>query len=61
MEQKPQILVDTDILIKVFRGDSKKRKLLDANKGKLAISIVTYLELLGGLKTKQRIIDLTNK
>ena len=61
MGQKPQILVDTDILIKTFRGDSKKRKLLNANKGKLAISIVTYLELLSGLKTKQRIIDLNKQ
>ncbi|MEP7144267.1 MAG: PIN domain-containing protein [Ferruginibacter sp.] len=61
MGQKPQILVDTDILIKVFRGDKKKKKILDDHKGKLAVSIITYFELLNGLKTKQRIIDLTKQ
>ena len=61
MGQKPQILVDTDILIKVFRGDKKKKKILDTNKGKLAVSIITYFELLAGLKTKHRIIDLNKQ
>lgn len=61
MGQKPQILVDTDILIKLFRGDKKIKKILDDHEGKLAVSIVTYFELLTGLKTKQRIIDLNKQ
>ena len=61
MGKKPQILVDTDILIKIFRGDKKKRKILDDNKGKLAITIITYVELLTGLKIKQRVIELNKK
>ncbi len=61
MGPKPQILIDTDILIKVFRGDNQKKKILDNNSGKLAVSIITYFELLSGLKTKQRIIDLNKQ
>ncbi len=58
MGQKPQILVDTDILIKVFRGDTSHKKTLDKEENNLAISSVTFLELLFGLKTKRRVIDL---
>ncbi len=61
MGQKPQILVDTDILIKLFRGDKKIKILMDTHEGSLAVSIVTYFELLTGLKTKQRIIDLNKQ
>lgn len=58
MGQKPQILVDTDILIKVFRGNTSHKKTLDKEENNLAISSVTFPELLFGLKTKRRIIDL---
>ncbi len=58
MGQKPQILVDTDILIKVFRGNIFHKTSLDKEENNLAISSVTHLELLFGLKTKSRIIDL---
>ena len=61
MAKAKQILVDTDILIKVFRGDTKKKKILDDNKGNLSISVITYFELLSGLKTRQRIIDLNKQ
>ncbi|MBC7890493.1 MAG: type II toxin-antitoxin system VapC family toxin [Ferruginibacter sp.] len=61
MGQKPQILVVTDILIMVFRGDKKNKKILDENTGKLAVSNITYFELLAGLKTKQRIIDFNKQ
>lgn len=61
MGQKPQILVDTDVLIKVFRGDKAKKRILDTNKGELAVSIITYFELLSGLKNKQRVIDLNKQ
>ncbi len=58
MGQKPQVLVDTDILIKVFRGDASHKAKLDQEEDHLAISSVTYLELLFGLRTKIRVIDL---
>lgn len=61
MGQKPQISIDTDILIKVFRGDKRKKKILDDNSGKIAVSIITCFERPSGLKIKQRIINLNQK
>lgn len=61
MGQKPQILVDTDILIKVFRGHAFHKASLDKEANNLAISAVTYFELLFGLKTRRRIIDLNKQ
>jgi predicted nucleic acid-binding protein len=46
MEKK--ILVDTDIIIKSFRGNSAIYKELLLIKNKFAISVVTALELLNG-------------
>jgi tRNA(fMet)-specific endonuclease VapC len=61
MGQKPQILVDTDILIKVYRGHAFHKAILDKEENNLAISSVTYLELLFGLKTRKRVIDLNRQ
>ena len=61
MAKAKQILVDTDVLIKVFRGDAGKKKILDDNKVRLSVSVITYFELLSGLKTRQRIIDLNKQ
>jgi predicted nucleic acid-binding protein len=61
MGQKPQILVDTDILIKVYRGHAFYKAVLDKEENNLAISSVTYLELLFGLKTRGRIVDLNKQ
>jgi hypothetical protein len=58
MGQKPQILVDTDIIIKVYRGHKEHSVAFERDKGKLAVSAITYLELLHGLKSRRRIIDL---
>lgn len=58
MGQKPQILVDTDILIKIYRGHAAHKSSLDNEQSQIAVSSVTYLELLFGLKTRRRIIDL---
>ena len=49
MGQKSQVLVDTDILIKVFRGHTGHRIILESEKGNLSISSV---------KTRARVIDL---
>lgn len=61
MGSKPQILIDTDVLIKVYRGHALHKAVLDREKNNLAVSCVTYLELLFGLKTKSRIIDLSKQ
>ncbi len=61
MGQKPQILVDTDILIKVYRGNVFHKNSLDKVGNNLAISSVTYLELIFGLKTRSRVIDLNKQ
>jgi predicted nucleic acid-binding protein len=42
------VLVDTDILIKSYRGDKIKQKNLKLLKDKYCISLVTALELLNG-------------
>ncbi len=54
MGAKKVVLVDTDIFIKVFRGDEKHKKHLDALAGRIAVSVVTYLELYQGANTKKR-------
>lgn len=61
MGQKPQILIDTYILIKVFRGNGFHKSILDKEVKNLAISSVTYIELLSGLKTRSRIIELNKQ
>ncbi len=58
MAEKKPIIVDTDIFIKVFRGDSIRKKHLDVLKGRINISIITILELYQGAKTRQRKHDL---
>lgn len=60
MGQKPQILVDTDIIIKAIRGNKQFQFFLSNNEN-LSISIITYLELSSGLKTRQRLIDLNKQ
>ncbi len=42
------VLVDTDILIKSYRGDKIKQKNLKLLKDKYCVSIITALELLNG-------------
>lgn len=54
MGAKKVVLVDTDIFIKVFRGDEEHKRHLDALAGRIAISAVTYLELFQGANTKKR-------
>lgn len=60
MGQKPQILVDTDIIIKAIRGNKQFQFFL-LNNENLSISMITYLELSSGLKTRQRLIDLNKQ
>jgi predicted nucleic acid-binding protein len=49
------VLVDTDILIKDYRGDKIKEANLKYLKGRYCVSIITACELLNGAKNiKQR-------
>ena len=45
------VLVDTDILIKSYRGDKVKQYNLKLLKDKYCISVITALELLNGAKS----------
>ena len=58
MAAKKIVLVDTDILIKVFRGDTVRKKHLDVLKGRIAISLITALELYQGVNSNKRKQDL---
>jgi len=58
MGQKKIVLVDTDILIKVFRGHAGHKKCLDNLEGRIAISVITVLELYQGVGSKKRKYEL---
>jgi tRNA(fMet)-specific endonuclease VapC len=58
MGQKKIVLVDTDIFIKVFRGSATHKKTLDTLAGRIAISIITVLELYQGVNSKKRKYEL---
>ena len=51
-------MVDTDILIKVYRGDIVKREQLEKLSGRVAISIVTVLELMQGVNSQRKLFQL---
>ncbi|MDQ6901985.1 MAG: PIN domain-containing protein, partial [Bacteroidota bacterium] len=50
MVVKETVLVDTDILIKAYRGDKTKQENLKLLKDKYCISVITACELLNGAK-----------
>ncbi len=58
---KNLILVDTNILIDVFRGNKNTKKVLDAIEGNIAISVITAMELYRGCKTNKRKAELTEQ
>lgn len=51
-----KILVDTDILIEIFRGNIDLHNELQRNK--CSISVVTYVELIQGENTSRKDIKL---
>lgn len=58
MGKKKIVLVDTDILIKVFRGNTIHKKKLDSLSGSITVSIITVLELYQGVHSKKNKIGL---
>ncbi len=52
------ILFDTDILIKIFRGNSGLRKELIKHDGNISISLITALELYRGCNTKTKVAEM---
>jgi len=58
---KNLILVDTNILIDVFRGNKNTKIDLDAIEGNIAISVITAMELYRGCKTNKRKAELSQQ
>jgi hypothetical protein len=52
------VVIDTDILIKIFRGDEAKRKIVKSLDEFSAVSIVTAMELYVGAKSSKKLFDL---
>ncbi len=48
MEEKLKVIVDTDILIKAYRGDPVKIKNLNILKNSYCISVISAIELIAG-------------
>lgn len=62
MEKNRLILVDTDIFIKVYRGNKTKKLQLNALKSYIAVSIISvFLELYQGATTREKFYDLTKQ
>ncbi len=58
MEAELKVLVDTDVLIKAYRGSSSKIQNLNSLKGKYCISVITALELVAGAKSIKQLASL---
>ena len=51
MAEKMRVILDTDILIKAYRGDESKIKNLILLKDQYCISVITAIELINGANT----------
>ena len=51
------MLVDTDVLIWYMRGNNKAFKIIE-ELGSFSISVVTYIELVQGMRNKQELTEL---
>lgn len=58
MGKKKVVLVDTDIFIKVFRGDTKHKLTLEKPEGRIGISIISVLELFQCINSLKRKYEL---
>ena len=53
------MLIDTDVLIWYMRGNEKARRVIKISNG-FSISVVTYMELVQGLRNKEELNVLRN-
>lgn len=53
MGEKPGVIIDTDILIKIYRGNLEHKRVLQEFSPGLIISCITEMELLIGCKNKK--------
>jgi len=51
------MLIDTDVIIFYMRGNKKAQKLITSNLG-FHISVVTYMELVQGMRNKNELLSL---
>ena len=51
------MLIDTDVLIWYLRGNDKAAKVVERQAG-FFVSVVTYIELVQGMRNKQELIEL---
>lgn len=51
------MLIDTDVLIWYMRGNDKAFKIIEASAG-FSISVVTYMELVQGMRNKRELNNL---
>lgn len=58
MEKTIKVIVDTDILIKAFRGDATKIRNLSILKDRYCISVITAIELIDGAKNIKQLASL---
>jgi predicted nucleic acid-binding protein len=58
MEKGLKVIVDTDVLIKAYRGDNIKIKNLHSLKGFYGISVVTAIELIAGAQNIKQLSSL---
>lgn len=58
MEERLKVIVDTDILIKAYRGDDIKIHNLHLLKSLYGISVVTAIELIAGAKNVKQLSSL---
>jgi predicted nucleic acid-binding protein len=59
MAKNARILVDTDIIIKIYRGDKEKYKTIAPIQDKLAISAITAFELMIGATNKKKQMEVS--
>ncbi len=58
MEEHIKVIVDSDILIKAYRGDSIKIKNLKSLKNSYCISVLSAIELIAGAKNPKQFAEL---
>lgn len=51
------MLIDTDVLVWHLRGNERARRVIEAQRG-LSMSVVTYIELVQGMRDKEELIRL---